>query len=292
MSRVATMPINSQRKSGEFALENVTRKARKLPNRLILHAKGGWGKTSFAAQVPGAIFLMVGEETGLWTLMANNQLPDDIAHFPVPATTKHEVSLALSELLVKNHSHKALIIDSATMMDRIFQAKVCHEQFHGSWKSFMEWGAEQGYKATAGEWDSVIADLDRLRNDRGMSIMLLTHSEVQTFKNPSGPDYYRWTAAISRHAWAKLYNWSDICLFGDCDTVVDKQRTDKNDAQTKGKASGGETRILYTEWRATHDAKHRHGLPSEIECGDSAVAAWAAFSAALKAGKEGASPQS
>jgi hypothetical protein len=285
-NNVASLQSLLNRKGGEFALENVTRKAKRLPNRVILHAKGGWGKTSFAAQVPGCIFLMVGEETGLWTLMSANQLPDEIPHFPAPATTKHDIELAISELLVKEHPFKALIIDSATMQDRIYQAKVCQEQFNGSWTKFMEWGGEQAAKAVAGEWDSTIALLDKLRDQKGMGVMLLTHSEVQNFKNPTGPDYYRWVAGISKHAWAKLYNWCDMCLFGESETSVDKANQLKNDAQTKGKAKGGEQRLLLTEWRATHDAKHRHGLPPEIECGSSAAEAWANFSAALKAGAQ------
>ena len=40
-----------------FKVEAVTTKARKLPNRVVLHALEGWGKTSFAAQAPSPVFL-------------------------------------------------------------------------------------------------------------------------------------------------------------------------------------------------------------------------------------------
>lgn len=268
------------RMGGEFNLDQVTSKGKKLPNRVILHAKSGWGKTSFAAQIPGRIFLMAGEETGLWTLMDSGQVADDIPHFPTPAAAKHELETALLELAIKEHPHKALVIDSITMVERFLHEKVCQEKYKGDWSDFNAYGADQAMKTAANEWDSILVNLDRLR-EKGMGIFLIAHSEVVNFKNPNGPDYERWAAAVSKHSWKKLMNWADMVLFGDFETYVDKQRVDKNDAQTKGKARGGETRTLLTEWRATHDAKNRHGLPEEIDCGKSPADAWKNFRSAL-----------
>ena len=61
-------------------------------------------------------------------------------------------------------------------------------------------------------------------------------------------------------------------------------QTNKADDK-RGKGTGGKFRIMYTERSAAYDAKNRLGLSSEIEMGDSAAEAWAAFMAAIKAGR-------
>ena len=266
------------RMGGEFKLDRVTQKGRKLPNRIILHAKAGWGKTSFAAQVPGIIFLMVGQETGLWTLTESGELPDNIAHFPQPAETKHEVEMALSELAVNDHPYKAVAIDSTTALEDILHLKACEDSFKGNWTHFNSFDA--GPKEAAKEWDTIIRGLDQLR-ERGMGIILLGHSKVISFKNPEGPDYERWIGGVSKYSWDRLNNWADMVLFGNFETTVDKTNPGKTDAQTKGKGVGGQHRIILTEHHAAYDAKNRHGLPGEIDGGDSAEEAWKNFRSAL-----------
>jgi hypothetical protein len=274
------LPTKPLRKGGEFSLARVTSQARKLPNRGVLHAKAGWGKTSFAAQVPGIVFLMIAEETGLWTLMDAGQLPDSVPHFPSPACTKHELETAVAELTVKDHPHKALAIDSGTLIDRFLQQKVCEEKYGGDWDEFNNFGSDKAYKTVAAEWDSILAGLDRLR-DRGLGVILLAHTEVYTFKNPEGPDYDRWSFFTNKHSRKRLYDWADMVLFGNYETHVDKANKKKSDAETKGKASGGQRRVLLTQHHAAYDAKNRHGLPEEIDGGDAAAEAWVNFIGAL-----------
>jgi hypothetical protein len=275
-----TLSPNRRPSAGhDFSLEAVTTVGRKLPSRAILHAKGGWGKTSLAAQIANRIFLMAGDEDGLLTLMQAGQLPSDIPHFPRPAQTDIEIRMALNELIVKDHPHKVLVGDSLTTMEQIFHRKVCEDKFKGDWDSF--WAFDRGPKAAAAEWEQIFPLFDSLRN-KGIGIFLLAHSRVVNFKNPDGPDYDRWMAGLSKYSWERLYNWADMVLFGSFETFVDKAQRGKSDAETKGKARGGDTRIIHTEWRATHDAKHRHGLPPEIECGNSPQEAWSNFTKALK----------
>jgi len=79
-----------------------------------------------------------------------------------------------------------------------------------------------------------------------------------------------------------------MTLFGNFETSVDKTNPSKTDAQTKGKAVGGQHRVLLTTHHAAYDAKNRHGLPEEIDCGDSAAEAWKNFRAALTPPAKGA----
>jgi hypothetical protein len=273
-----------QRGAGVFALSGVTTQARRLPNRVVLHAVGGWGKTSFAAQIPGAIFLMVGQETGLWTLMEAGQVPEKVPHFPQPAGTIQDLHAAIRALLTEDHSYKALVIDAITGVETLLHELVCKSKFGGDWDSFNQFGSEQAFKQVGAAWEDILRQLDILR-EKGMGIFLISHSRVVNFKNPEGPDYERWQS-LTKYSWERVFQWSDITLFGSFEQTIAKRDKRKSDAETKGKVTGGEVRVLHTERRGAFDAKNRHNLPPEIECGNTAQEAWANFVAALKAGKE------
>ena len=287
MSALKNGSTKTPRAGGEFDISKITTTAKKLPNRIVIHAKPGWGKTSFAAQIPDAIFLMVTDD-GLRTLISSGQVQPNIAHFPEMAESLTEIGKAINQLSVHRHRHKALVIDNITGIEMIIHDMVCQKRYGGSWDKFNAYGGEQATKSAATEWDDILTKLDLLRSC-GIGVFLIAHSKVVNFKNPSGPDYDRWIPSISKHSWERVNNWADIVLFGDFETTVDKIDISKNDAQTKGKASGGNHRILLTTHNAAYDAKNRHGLPEEIDCGSSAVEAWANFRTALTPGINGKS---
>lgn len=282
---MATMtPSRNGKASSTFTLQNLATKAKKQPNVITLHAKGGWGKTSFAAQIPGVAFLMVGYETGLLTLMDNKQIKE-VPYFPDPAKTKDEIESAL--IAVANggaSAPKALAIDSLSTIEEILHQKCAADKYRDKsggvdWLRFNSFDA--GAKEAAKEWESIIDCIEHVRA-AGISVILLGHAKVITFKNPEGPDYERWIGGTSKYSWERLFNWSDMVLFGDFEVTVDKLNDNKSDAKTKGKALGGDHRVLKTTYRAAYDAKHRHGLPDEIDGGDSAAECWGNFVNALK----------
>lgn len=68
-----------------------------------------------------------------------------------------------------------------------------------------------------------------------------------------------------------------MILYGAFETFVEAKKTEKQAAFSKGKATGGHSRILHTQPHAIYDAKNRHGLPAEIVLGESATEAWTKF---------------
>lgn len=279
-------PTRRSDDAGGFSVGQISRQAKKLPNRTILNAVGGWGKSSISAQIPGAVFLLAGQETGLWTLMDAGQVPTDTPHFPEPAQTVNQVVAAIRSLIDHEHSHRALVIDSISEVETMLQRKVCMEHYQGNWDMFNQFAGDQAGKVVAKEWEPILELLDALRA-KGIGVMLLTHARVVNFKNPFGPDYERWES-LNKHSWARLFNWADTVLFGSFEEVVSKRDRRKSDAETKGKASGGQVRVLHCERSAAHDAKNRSGLPPVVECGNSAAEAWANYSSALKAARAAA----
>ena len=104
-------PLPRQMGKNAPSLESVTKSTRKLPNRAILYAGEGWGKTSFAAQAPRAVFIMTRGEDGLLKLMENGIVPPT-AHFPECVNDWLDLKSCLHESIVKPHDHKMLVIDT------------------------------------------------------------------------------------------------------------------------------------------------------------------------------------
>ncbi len=278
MTSPRSLPVTPLRKMGigsEFQIESITTTSRKLPDRMLLHASAKWGKTSFGAQAPQPVFLLSRSEDGLWTLMENGQLPSTIAHFPRPAENFLEVKLALNELIVKEHPYQTLVIDTLNGVERLIHEQICQSQCDGSWEKFDAYG--RGPKLAISTWIDLLSLLDRVR-ERGLAILCLSHNRVTTFKNPGGLDYDRWEPDFARDTWSLLKKWFDLILFGTSEVVT--RKTDPR--LTKGKAEGGQTRLLLTEPHAAYEAGNRHGLPEEIECGSSPAEAWSHFQKALQ----------
>lgn len=256
------------------SIHNVRKTSRKLPNRVLLHAQQKWGKTSFAAMAPSPIFLYTRGEDGLDTLIKSGQLPDT-AQFDQAATEWKHVGFALKDLIHEEHDFKTLVIDTINGLERLCIEHLIQKEFDGKMANFDAYG--RGNKFVVPEFTNLLVDLDKLREKRNMSIILLAHSQVKTFQNPGGPNYDRWEPVLIKETWALVDRWVDMILFGSFETHVDAKKTD-----AKGKAHGGTDRIIHTKRTAAFDAGNRYGLPEEIECGESPKEAWANFLAALK----------
>lgn len=258
-------------------LSRVKSAGNRLPSRLIFQAIEGLGKTSFAAQAPAPIFLMARGETGLETLIDANRLPET-PHFPeIQSWT--ETLAALEAIRTKEHQYKTVVLDALNGFERLCHEHVCAASFNNDWtdKGFASYG--KGPDVALPEWRMFLSLLDRIREERRCAVICLAHVRVKTFKNPEGPDYDRYTADMNEKTWGLTHRWADIVLFGNFVIESVKER-----GELRGKGRGGQQRMAYTERHAAWDAKNRHGLPEEIDLGDSPAEAWSNFVKALKAG--------
>lgn len=267
-------------------LSEIITTGNKLPNRIVLHAVEGWGKTSFAAQIPGALFLQTRGETGLETLIDAGRLPET-PHMPEVQSMPELLSI-IDMLTREEHSYKALVIDVVNGAERLCHEEVCRRDFNGDWTDRGFMGYMRGYEVSLADWTHFLTCLDTLRSARRMGIMLLCHTKVATFKNPEGPDYDRYQPDMHQKTWALTNKWSDVILFGNFETTVTGGSTgDAAKQSRKGKGAGGNQRLLYTERCAAYDAKNRLGLPSEIEMGSSAEEGWNNYRHAVAQARQG-----
>lgn len=256
-----------------------------MPNRYILHAVEGWGKTSFGAQTPKPIFLQTKGETGLETLIDAGRLPE-IPHFP-ECQGWDDLMGAIETLTVDEHDFKTLVVDTSNGAERLCHEFVCQRDYGGEWGKAGFTSYMQGFEVSLADWRQLLNALDRLRATRRMAILLLCHTKVKPFKNPEGADYDRYQPDMHEKTWSLSHKWADVVLFGNFDVTV-QGGSKSGDRPQKGKATGGQQRVLYTERHAAYDAKNRLGLQGEIDMGSNAAEAWINFTAAVKAGKAGA----
>lgn len=284
-----TLPMRKQTAQAplapKFSLGDISSKGPGLPTRLIMHATAGFGKTSFGAMTPKPIFIQSRGETGLETLIDARQLPET-PHFP---TAQDWMSMMgqLDFLLEGEHEFKTLVIDTINGAERLCHEYTCDIEYGGDWgeKGFTAYA--KGYDTALAPWREFLSKLDRLRERKRMTIILLCHTQVKNFKNPEGSDYDRYQPKMHEKTWALTQEWADIVLFGHYETLlVGRGNKEEIDPTKRAKAVGGMERIMLTGRTAAWDAKNRLGLPAQIECGDSAQETWKAFVAAAKAAKE------
>lgn len=222
------------------------------------------------ANIPGVVFVTDPAEDGITTLKNFGRVPAGIPQ--ITARNWGELLGILDELATGEHPYKALAMDALGGFERLCHEEVCTRDFRGEWgdKGFASY--HKGYQVALTDWRMLLNALDKVR-DRGMSVMLLAHSQVKTFKNPAGEDFDRYIPDVHEKTWALTHKWADAVFFMNYVTVVD----------SKGKAHGGQDRTMFTEFHPAYDAKNRFGLPAEIDMGTSGQEAWTNLSSALKA---------
>lgn len=252
------------------------------PDRLILNGVEGWGKTSFVSFAPKAAILMARGETGYPTLLKAGLVPS------IPAVELQTWAETLEQVdyLIQNPGQYATVaLDALGGFERLCHEHVCRRDFDGDWgeKGFQAY--MRGYDVSVSEWLLLLQRLDRLRAF-GTEIVILSHAKVKTFKNPDGPDYDRYSADCHDKTWGVTAKWADDILFGTFQTVVLDTSGKVASATTKGrkKGVGGDQRMIYTQRRASYDAKNRWGMPHEIEIPETPGDMWGTVHAYMKAG--------
>ena len=225
------------------------------PTRTLLYGVEGVGKSTFGAKAPSPIF--IGAEDGTAHL--------DVTRFPMPATWS-EVLDAVKTLTAdphdfrtltkEDHSFQTLVVDTLDWLEPLLWAHICERDGVPNIEAY---GFAKGYIAALDEWRIFLAALERLRDQRGMHVILLAHSWIKPFKNPEGNDFDRYELKLHAKAGGLLKEWSDVVLFANYETFAEK---DKATRRVKGMSTG--QRIIYTTRTAAYDAKNRYDLPEQM----------------------------
>ncbi len=233
------------------ALQTILRGVRRLPPRLLIYGTEGIGKSNTAAGAPKPIF--VPTEDGLGQI--------DCHAFPL-ATCFDDVIAALAALAAEEQDYQTVVIDTLDWLERLIWAKVCADR---GVKNIEDIGYQKGYVFALDFWRQIVDGLDRLRNERGMCVVLLAHCKIEKFEDPESPAYDRYSPRLQKHANALVTEWVDAVLFATRKIVTRTEEQGFGQKRTiaSGNTRDGGDRILRCVGSPACVAKNRYNLPAE-----------------------------
>jgi len=218
------------------------------PRRLMLYGVHGVGKSSFAACAERPIFIQC--EDGLAGIACEK--------FPL-AQSFDDVIQALADLYVEQHPYRTIVVDSLDWLEQLVWQSVCVERGVASMED-VPYG--KAYVFATAHWRKFLEGLDALRNERGMTVILIAHSQISRFADPAQDSYDRYCPRLHKLASAMVQEWADEVLFATYKVHV--KQTDEGFDRVKTRGIGTGERILYTTERPSHVAKNRLSLPDEL----------------------------
>ena len=242
-----------------FDLKSIKAKRQVKPPRIILYGSPGVGKSSFAANIPDALFLDI--EGGTLNLSVSRIDRSKLE-------TIDDINAALLAVLTQEHEFSALIIDTADFMERVLMIQAAKE--HGV-SEYAKIGYGKGAITVANMWRSVLQQLDTIREKRNMAIVLIAHETLKRINEPDAEIYDKFTLAMENKSIDILEAWSDAILFAKEEVYTQRDKKDRV------RATAGD-RMLFTRDCPRYLAKNRYNLPEAIPL------SWDSFSAEFAKG--------
>jgi hypothetical protein len=229
------------------------------PPRIVLYGPHGLGKSTFGASAPDPIFTCT--EDGLGAITTTS--------FPLASTWAHVIE-QIDSLLTQQHKYRTYVVDTLDWLEPLIWEETCKR---GGKANIEEFGYGKGYLEAATVWREFLTGLNALRDDKGMMVILLAHTEIKRFDSPETEPYDRYQIKLHKRAAELVQEWADCVLFCNYRTIVQKTDVGFNKKATRGVTTG--ERLIYTAERPAALGKNRYSLPAELPL------AWDAFSDAL-----------
>jgi hypothetical protein len=208
-----------------MSLAAIQKKGKVKPPRLICYGPGGIGKTSFAASMDKCV--IVQSEDGIGKIECD--------HFPVAVAC----------------------IDSLDWLETLLWDHVCKEN---GWAQIDTPAYGKGYVAALDKWKEYVEILNRLRDEKSMTVIQIAHNQIRRYEDPSNDPHDRHEIKLHRKAADLLVEHSDAVFFANY-KVGTVQVKGKMGMTTKTVAGD---RTIFTEQAPGYMAKNRYGLPSEM----------------------------
>ena len=221
-----------------------------LPPRIIMHGVAGIGKTSLAAEFPAPILLDTEEGAPAGV---------DVATFGL-LPSYGALMEGMGSLAQEEHEFKTLILDSVDGLEPMIWRETC---VRNQWESIETPGYGKGYLAADIIWNEFMTGCDYLRREKGMTIILIAHSDVKTFDEPGKVPYSRYDLRMHKRGAAILTDRCDYILFVGSKTEI--KEVDAGFNKKHAHAEGGGARWIFTDSRPAFIAKNRSAsMPAQL----------------------------
>lgn len=252
-----------------MSLANVTTGRVQRPLKISLYGVDGVGKTSFAAGSPNPVFIAT--EDGTHHV--------DVARFPVPRTWLDLVGPegAISYLYSGDHNYQTVVVDSGDWAESLCDQYLVERYMQETNKQIdtvtdIPYGGWKARKVV--EFGKLLDYLSILVRERGMHVILISHTNIKRFDDPEREAYERYEIKLFSENAAKVREWSDYNLFINYDTHLATKGEGFHERQIG--ASHGK-RLLLSRRRAAYDAKARYPIPERLTLPDDPTQMWPTF---------------
>ena len=145
-------------------------------------------------------------------------------------------------------------------LEPLVWAETCRKN---GWADIEAPGFGKGYVAALSYWREVIDGVRALRDEKGMTIVMIAHHAIKRFDSPETEPYDRFLLKLQDRASNLLIEAADIVAFENYRVSIAKSDTGFNKKIARGVGTG--QRVLHLEERPGFVAKNRYGLPPSIE---------------------------
>ena len=119
-----------------------------------------------------------------WVLEFEPSGPPEIEQPARPVFILTEDGLGtLAAPYTEKHAFRSLIVDSADWLEPLIHIKVCQAQGCGSIEDL---GYGKGYVHALDYWRQYLEGVNALRDDKGMAIIQITHTDIKRFDTETG----------------------------------------------------------------------------------------------------------
>lgn len=231
-----------------FGKNSIKKGIEEKPRKVLIYGPPKMGKSTLAASVKDTLIIQTEDrmshidcdKTPVIECMVRRTLADG-------STDPDDKRVALYDifdfLMAEKHSYKQVVIDTIDWLEPLLHQYICEKN---GWNSLVEdkekevnFGKGLKYHAVSG-WRKLLDNLDYLRNEKGISIILVSHSMSLKIDPPDSDSYDREVMKVDKNAISVIEEWADVIGFYQRKIFVSKEEGSKT-----GKALPSKKRILH-----------------------------------------------